>query len=109
EPELLPLQAARLLRQLKITLLRDNFLKVTGPITDSVERHSHAFAHPDTNFRSARAPITEVCWLNRTVRSWADPRALAEAAADDSLEIVDLPRPLKPEIDLSAKTVGAPQ
>jgi serine protease AprX len=43
------------------------------------------------------------------VRSWADPRALAEAAADDSLEIVDLPRPLKPEINVSAQTVGAPQ
>jgi len=110
EPELLPLRAARLLRHLKVMSLRDNFYKVAGPVTDSVERHSQAFAHLETaKAASSRAPITELCWLNRTVRSWADPRALAEAAADDSIEIIDVPRPLRPEINVSARTVGAPQ
>src|ERR1051326_3912745 len=71
EPELLPLRAARLLRQLKVMTSRDNFYKVTGPITDSIERHAQSFIHPETiTARSSRAPITEVCWLNRTVRSW---------------------------------------
>lgn len=110
EPELLPLRAGRLLRHLKVMSSRDNFLKVTGPITDSIERYSQAFAQPESfTARSRRGPITEVCWLNRTVRSWGDPRALAEAAADDSIEIIDLPRPLTPEINVSARTVGAPQ
>ena len=107
EPELLPLGAARLLRHLKVTSVRDNFFKVTGPITASIERQSVAFARPET--MRSRAPVTEVCWLNRTVRSWSDPRALAEAAADDSIQSIDVPRPLKPEINVSARTVGAPQ
>lgn len=110
EPELLPLGAARVLRHLKVMSSRDNFYKVTGPITDSIERHSQAFVHSETTrARSPRAPITEVCWLNRTVRLWGDPRALAEAASDDSIEVVDLPRPLTREINISARTVGAPQ
>ena len=107
EPELLPLQAARVLRHLKVMPVRDNFFKVTGPITASIERRSQAFAAAETAF--SRAPITEVCWLNRTVRSWSDPRALAEAAADDSIERIDVPRRLRPEINVSARTVGAPQ
>ena len=110
EPELLPLRAARLLRQLKVMTARDNFLKVTGPITASIERHSQAYTDLETVLaRSPRAPITEVCWLNRTVRSWCDPRALAEAAADDSIVVIDVPRPLKLEVNVSARTVGAPQ
>ena len=110
DPELLPLRATRLLRHLTVMSLRDNFLKVVGPITDSIERHSQRFAPSEsTNPAYSRAPITEVCWLNRTVRSWTDPRALAEAAADDSVESIDLPRTLKAELNVSARTVGAPQ
>src|ERR1051325_9380726 len=61
EPELLPLRAGRLLRQLKVMTSRDNFYKVTGPITDSIEQHAQSFIHPDTiTPRSSRAPITEV-------------------------------------------------
>jgi serine protease AprX len=108
EPELLPLHAARLLRHLKVMALRDNFFKVAGPITDSIERQSHGFAHRALTGATSRAAITEVCWLNGTVRSWSDPRALAEAAADESIETIDLPRTLRAEVNISAQTVGAP-
>jgi len=109
DPEPLPLRAARLLRHLKVMSLRDNFFKVTGPITATIERHSQSVGRREIAGPMSRAPITEVCWLNRTVRSWTDPSALAEAAADDSIENVDLPRNLKAELNVSARTVGAPQ
>lgn len=111
EPEPLPIQAARLLRHVKVVSLRDNFYKVTGPITDTIEKSAQGLfaAGAEAMSPATRAPITEVCWLNRTVRSWSDPRSLAEVAADDSIERVDLPRRLEPDISTSAKTAGAPQ
>ena len=110
EPEPLPVSAARLLRHVKVVSLRDNFFKVAGPITDTIEKSGSFSPRAETAMRvSSRAPITQVCWLNRTVRSWSDPRNLAEVAADDSIERIDLPRRLAPEISTSGKTVGAPQ
>lgn len=112
EPEILPVHAARLLRHVKILSLRDNFFKVSGSITDNIERGARGFLRAGAESLAvpqARSAITQVCWLNRTVRSWADPRALAEVVSDDSVESVDLPRRLVPEINVSAGTVGAPQ
>jgi len=110
EPEPLPVSAARLLRHVKVVSLRDNFFKVAGPITDTIEKSGSFLPRAETATRvSSRAPITQVCWLNRTVRSWSDPRNLAEVAADDSIERIDLPRRLAPEISTSGKTAGAPQ
>src|SRR5215212_417482 len=110
EPEALPINAVRLLRHVKVVSLRDNFFKVAGPITDTIERSSRALfpgAEAVAPVRG-RPAITQVCWLNSTVRSWSDPRSLAEVVADDSIERVDLPRRLEPEISTSGKTVGAP-
>lgn len=113
EPEILPLHAVRLLRHIKVVSTRDNFFKVAGPITDNIERGARGVMRAGVEALTAssqpRSAVTQVCWLNRTVRSWADPRALAEVVADDSVERVDLPRRLTPEISLSGSTVGAPQ
>jgi serine protease AprX len=112
EPEILPVHAARLLRHVKIMSVRDNFFKVTGAITDGIERGSRAFMRAGLESvvsPQSRNVVTQVCWLNRTVRSWADPRVLAEVVADDSIERVDLPRRLEPEINVSAGTVGTLQ
>jgi hypothetical protein len=38
EPEPLPVHAARLLRHVKVVSLRDNFFKVAGPITATIEK-----------------------------------------------------------------------
>ena len=110
DPELIPIRAARLLRHLKVMSLRDNFFKTAGPITDSIERHSRSFYRSEASAKiHPRSTLTDVCWLNRTVRSWTDPRALAEIASDEAITSVDLPRRLKAEINVSARTVGAPQ
>lgn len=111
EPDVLPVYAAQLLRHAKIMSVRDNFLKIAGPITDEIERGGSGFAR---GFAEAAAPqpsasLTQVCWLNRTLRSRADPRTLAEIAVDDSVERIDLPRRLQREVNVSARTVGAPQ
>jgi serine protease AprX len=112
EPEILPVQAARLLRYLKISSLRDNFLKGAGAITDQIERGSQKFTQPlmeSLALSHGPTSVTRVCWLNRTVRSTAHLQALAEVAADDSIERIDVTRRLTPEINLSAGTVGAPE
>ncbi len=111
EPAILPVYAARLLRHVKVMSIRDNFFKVSGTITDGIERGARGFfgVAPEAAVSQRRTAITQVCWLNRTVRSWADPRALAEVVGDDSIERVDLPRRLQPEINVSAGTVGTPQ
>jgi serine protease AprX len=112
EPNILPVQAARLLRHVKITSLRDNFFKITGAITDEIERGARGFspAGPEAA-ASPQLPssVTQVCWLNRTVRTWVPPRTLAEVVADSSVERVDLPRRLQAEIQVSASTIGTPQ
>jgi serine protease AprX len=101
EPNILPVQAARLLRHVKVTSLRDNFFKIAGAITDEIERGARGFfrAGPEAA-ASPQMPssVTQVCWLNRTVRTWVHPRTLAEVVADPSVERVDLPRRLQPEI-----------
>jgi serine protease AprX len=112
EPDLLPVNAARLLRYLKVVSLRDNFFKISAPITQTIESSPLKSVVPGLETAVATrgpSPITQVCWLNRSVRSWADPRALAEVAADDSIERIDLPRRLEPEINVSSGTAGAPQ
>jgi serine protease AprX len=111
EPEILPISAVRLLRHVKIMSVRDNFFKTAGAITDGLERGARGFlrAGLEATDPQRRAAVTQVCWLNRTVRSWADPRVLSEVISDDSIERVDLTRRLQPEINISAGTVGAPQ
>ncbi|MBP1823049.1 S8 family serine peptidase [Mycobacterium sp. OAE908] len=41
--------------------------------------------------------ITQVCWLNRTMRTWAGPDALADVTADPAVTSIDMPRQLQPE------------
>lgn len=111
EPELLPISSARLLRHLKVMSLRDNFFKVASSIVDQVERGSQNSFQPEASAAAAvaqaRSSITQTCWLNRTIRSLGEPHILAEVAADDSIERVDISRRLAPDLNVSAQTVGA--
>jgi serine protease AprX len=112
EPAILPVQAARLLRYVKVMSVRDNFFKITGPITDEIERGSRGAFRGGLESTVPTQPassVTQVCWLNRTVRTWVNPRTLAEVVADPSIERVDLPRRLEAELKVSANTVGSPQ
>lgn len=110
-PEL-RLQTGRLLRQAAIESVRDDFYKTAGPISAEIERStpnllglgSEAIASP-----TAPSSITEICWLNSSILTQGDPRALAEVAAAQEVERVDLPRLVESEIGTTAGTVGAPQ
>lgn len=106
------LQASQFLRQAKVKLLRDDFYQSSGAVCNEVERGARGFLQPGPETLSlpqTPSAVTEVCWLNRTVRAFVDPRLIAEVAADKNVTRIGLPRRLEAEILTSTKTVGAPQ
>jgi serine protease AprX len=110
-PEL-RLQTAKLLRQSTIEAVRDDFFKSSGLITTEIERSTRNLVRsgPETMTSPTTASaVTEVCWLNRSIRTRVDPRSLAEVVADQKVDRVDLPRRLEAEIRTTSNTVGAPQ
>ena len=55
------------------------------------------------------ALLNQVCWLNRTVRTFAHPLSLAEVAQDESVATLDVPRRLTAEgWDLNMTAIGLP-
>jgi serine protease AprX len=56
---------------------------------------------------ATRPPFTDVCWLNRTIRTRTDARSLAEVVADEKVARVDLPRRLEAEIFKTRDVVEA--
>jgi serine protease AprX len=53
--------------------------------------------------------VTQVCWLNRTVRTWAGPGVVADVCADHAVTAVDVPRRLAPDLNTPAQVaVGLP-
>jgi serine protease AprX len=110
-PEL-RLGTERLLRQARIASLRDDFYRAVRPVADQLERTSGGLLSPGLEVAAAArtvAPltVTQVCWLNRTVRTLADPRALAEVAANDEVASFDVPRRLEPDLGVPNLAVGA--
>ena len=108
----IPVHAVRLLRHVKVLSVRDNFLKSSGHIRDEIERGARGFMRPGPeSLASPQVPsaVTEVCWLNRTMRTFVHPRSLAEVVADPDVSRVDLPRRLQAELDVTGRKVGAPQ
>lgn len=106
------LQASQLLRNVKLHAVRDDFYRSAGPVCNEVERGARGFFQPGPEtLASPQTPsaVTEICWLNRTVRVFVDPRLIAEVASDRRIEQIDLPRRLEAEIVASTRTVGAPQ
>jgi serine protease AprX len=106
----LMLRSELLLRQAMITPLRNDFHQAAGVIADELERATSERLSPGpeaTGPGLAPAPTTQICWLNRTVRTVADPGTLAEVAADPKIERVDAPRMLEPDVMITSVTVGA--
>lgn len=53
--------------------------------------------------------VNQVCWLNRSVRTWAGPDALADVTADKAVTSVDMPRQLAPEAaSINQVAIGLP-
>jgi subtilisin family serine protease len=49
----------------------------------------------------------ELCWLNQSIRVPTDYAILAELAAHSDVTHLDLPRPLRREMDMTGRVVGA--
>jgi serine protease AprX len=86
------------LRRAAVAQLADRFRREAAAIVE-------AFA---TSSRVATAVPVEACWLNRSLRTWADLGTLADVASDERVRLIDRPRRLGLEIAVSVPRVGAP-
>ena len=71
-----------------------------GAVYDEVERVSTGVLRASSvghREPPVSALLNQVCWLNRTVRTFAHPLSLSEVAHDDGVERLDVPRRLEPE------------
>lgn len=87
-------------RESRIHRARDQFFRQVADVRSEIERGARNFHRPgpDTSLSpQLPADIAELCWLNASVRTWTDPRSLAEVAGDPDVNRVDLPRRLSPE------------
>lgn len=94
------LRAETMLRQALVTSARNDCYRVISPVYDEIERLSVSPLQPGREILGApQIPtlVTQVCWLNRTVRTWAGPESLAEVAADAAISGIDVPRRLMPD------------
>jgi serine protease AprX len=107
-----PIGAPAILRQALIAAVRGESYQVLTPAYDEIERLSGALLRPESEvLGTPQIPtlVTQVCWLNRTVRTWAGPQVLAEVAADPALTGVDVPRRILPDADTRNHiTIGLP-
>jgi serine protease AprX len=97
-----PIGAPAILRQALAAALRSESYQVLTPVYDEIERLSGSLLRPEPEVLGMpQIPtlVTQVCWLNRTVRTWAGPQVLAEVAADPAMTGVDVPRRILPDAD----------
>lgn len=74
--------------------------RAMGPVYDEVERVSTGVLRSSsltTREPPVSALLNQVCWLNRTIRTFAHPMSLSEVAHDDAVERLDVPRRLEAE------------
>lgn len=94
-------------RQARVAARRERFFQSASGIIDELESNLASLY----TVRSARlenpSSLTQVCWLNQSLRSLNEPSALAEVSADPKIEKIDLPKKLKAELDITGATIGA--
>ena len=73
-------------RQAELADVRTAVIRQLGAVYDEMER-----------WTGGSAPATEICWLNGSLRTWADHEGLADAAGDPAVLAIDVPRRLRPE------------
>lgn len=97
------------MRQSGIKVYREKIIQILHPTNAFLERSiERTFAHGSGSLQQ-QPYLTEVCWLNQTVRTIAGPKSLAEVAADPQITRLDLPRRLEAEIRDTGKLLFAPQ
>lgn len=106
------LRATSLFRQAHIVSSRNAGYQLISPVYDEIERLSASPLRPSLEVLGApQVPtlVTQICWLNRTVRTWVGPESLAEVAADTAVSRIDVSRRLMPDATTrNHRTIGLP-
>lgn len=101
-----------LLRLARRHTMRDRFSTQVAGIMTTLEGRSRplfpagleAIASPTTP-----SSVVEICWLSGAIRTFVDARGLRDIAEERTLSRLDLPRPLRADIDGTGPRVGATQ
>lgn len=99
-----PREIARLIRDMEIIAYRSRFLREAATVIAEVERATVALS-----LATGVTHVTDVCWLNGTVRTRVTPESIAGVAEDPNITKIDVPRRLKLHLNVSGKAIGAPQ
>jgi serine protease AprX len=96
-----------------IARVRTEAYQVVGAVYDEIERRSGRaraeLSREVVGRRDIPTLVNQVCWLNRTVRSFAGTRTLAVIAADDAVTRLDIGRPIIAEATpASLRAMGVP-
>lgn len=109
EGEELKIHLQQALRDRKVKTYRESVIQTIQPFNAFLERSiEREFAH-GTQSLQQQSYLTRLCWLNQTVQTIANPKSLAEVAADPTITRFDMPRKLEAEINETGKLVFAPQ
>jgi hypothetical protein len=95
DPPPTTLPAGVVTRERRVAAMSDAFYKVVSPVCMAIER-------------AAGAPVVQICWLNSTLRVSGQLQTVAAVADHRDLELVDVPRTLRREMNIAGMTVGAP-
>jgi len=81
-------------RTLRLAAMRDAFYKVASPVRVAIEK-------------AAGAPTAQLCWLNSTIRVAGHVAAVAGVADHAELQMLDVGRVLRREMNVAGTTVHA--
>ncbi|TCO42562.1 serine protease AprX [Kribbella antiqua] len=93
-----------MLRSALVHTARTSAYQVVGDVYNEIERLSGTSLGPAPEMVGVpQIPtlVTQICWLNHTLRTWAGPEVLADVCADHNVTSVDVPRRL--EADATAR------
>ena len=88
------------MRESRISATRTAAYHALSDVHEEIERQSGMapLSPPDRDDRFAPSPTTQICWLNHTMRTWADPSVVAEVSDDPNVASVDIPRRLRADV-----------
>ncbi|MCV2489180.1 S8 family serine peptidase [Geodermatophilus sp. YIM 151500] len=112
DPTGAPVRLRTAVRQKLVEDARTAGYRSMGEVYQEIERLSGGMLRPQPEvLGDPQIPtaVNQVCWLNRTVRTFAPPEALAEVAAADAVTALDLPRRLRADADVpNHRCIGLP-
>ena len=94
------LRASGMVRQAYVASARNACYTLLTPVYDEIERLSGGPLQPGPGVVGApQIPtlVTQICWLNRSLRTWAGAESLADVVTDRRVTGIDVPRRLMPD------------